>query len=80
MDRSKWHGVPTKFVLSSSFELGSFFDDLGGIEIGTRMGFDRDVVLVITTYTDSVLWLPLPYGCGDEGAGILNEPNCRVER
>lgn len=48
LDRSNRYGVPTKFVLSSSLELGSSFDDLGGIEIGTGMCFGRDFVLAIT--------------------------------
>jgi hypothetical protein len=50
LDRSKWYGVPTKSVLSSSLEFETSFDDFEGILIGMGTGFDRDVVLVITTY------------------------------
>ena len=48
LERSKRYGVPTKSVSSSSFGLAS----LGGMEIGTGMGFDRDGMLVITRYTE----------------------------
>lgn len=47
LDRSKRYGVPTKFALSSSLELETSFE---GIVIGMGTGFDRDLVLVITTY------------------------------
>lgn len=52
LDRSKWYGVPTKSVLSSSLELETSFDEFEGIEIGLRTGFDRGVVLVITRYRE----------------------------
>ena len=47
LNRSKRYGVPTKFASSSLLELEASFE---GIEIGMGTGFDRDVVLVITTY------------------------------
>lgn len=51
LNRSKRYGVPTKFASSSLPELEASFE---GIEIGMGTGFDRDVVLVITTYRECI--------------------------
>ena len=81
LERSKRYGVPTKSVSSSSFGLES----LGGMEIGTGMGFDRDGILVITRYTEWVASLPwLALWLQGEWAEALNPnlngPNCKVEQ
>ena len=65
LERSKRHGVPTKFAPASSLGLES----LGRMEIGTGMGmgFDHDGMFVVPRDTELVSSLRPPYGCRVSG-------------